>query len=76
MNTSFPIRQLNQVIRVMYPFCTKLCKVARILLHYVMPCLAFPCRSVCFLECTERIESFAGTLCKRTYDFAGNFTDS
>ena len=76
MNTSFPIRQLNQIIRVMYPFCTKLCKVAWILLHYMMPCLAFPCRSVCFLECTERTEALSGTLCKRPYDFAGNFTDS
>ena len=60
----------------MYPFCTKPCKVAGILLHYMMPCLAFPCRSVRFLECTERTEALSGTLCKRPYDFAGNFTDS
>ena len=58
----------------MYPFRAKLCKVARILLHYVMPCLAFPCRSVCFLECAEGTETLAGTLCKRSYDFAGYFT--
>ena len=76
MNTPFSIRQLNQVIRVMYPFRTKLRKVAWILLYYVMPCLTFSCRSVRFLECAERTETLAGTLCKSPYDFAGNFTGS
>ena len=60
----------------MYPFRAKLRKVAGILLHDVMPCLTFPCRSVRFLECAEGTETFAGTLCKRAYDFTGYFTGS